>query len=304
MDGTEHYILDEYAEQVFRSNGSYGYYEGFYLDGKKLADGTDYQSSEGSTVITIFSETLENAGEGTHTIAAEFHENKGSATADETPDGTLKRTAQNYTVKLKPTPAPAQPTPAAPSAAPGTQPTDKPVTQPTDAPGTQATDAPQATDKPSAQPTATPTKVQTVTIEVHVVDEQDEPVADATVELHSAPQTTVTNAAGGATFKGVEFGQHTLYAKENGKTASVAFSLASGANSSAAYNNGVVTAAPGATVRLTVRLANGELTILSAESTIPQTGDNTQIGLYLCMMTVSVLGLGFVCARRKRKYVQ
>lgn len=99
LDGSEHYVLTSYTNQVFRSEGEYMYFVAFYLDGEKLTEGVDYSSNEGSTVITIFAETFQNAGTGTHTIAAEFFE-KDNASGSSKPDGTLKRTAQNYTVDL------------------------------------------------------------------------------------------------------------------------------------------------------------------------------------------------------------
>lgn len=79
------------TELMFRSEGTYGDFMAFYLDGVKLVEGEDYDSSEGSTKITIRSQTFANLNNGTHTIAAEFREN-----ADE--DGIMKRTAQNLTI--------------------------------------------------------------------------------------------------------------------------------------------------------------------------------------------------------------
>ena len=81
--------------KVFRSNGIYGDFVAFYLDGRKLVEGTDFDSEEGSTKITIRSQTFKNAGNGQHTIAAEFRAGKD-------PDGEMKRTAQNVTVSGAP----------------------------------------------------------------------------------------------------------------------------------------------------------------------------------------------------------
>ena len=53
---------------VFRSEGTYSDFVDFYLDGKKLTEGTDYDSEEGSTKITVRAQTFRNAGVGTHTI--------------------------------------------------------------------------------------------------------------------------------------------------------------------------------------------------------------------------------------------
>ena len=79
------------AGVLFRSEGAFGDFVAFFLDGKKLVKGTDYDADEGSTRITIRAQTFKNAGNGTHTIAAEFRAG-GQA------DGEMKKTAQNVTV--------------------------------------------------------------------------------------------------------------------------------------------------------------------------------------------------------------
>lgn len=76
---------------LFRSEGAYGEFVAFYLDGKKLVEGQDYDSSEGSTRIVIQSQTFKNAGNGTHTISAEFR-------TGGTADGEMHRTSQNVEV--------------------------------------------------------------------------------------------------------------------------------------------------------------------------------------------------------------
>lgn len=83
--------MDSYTDQVFRSNGEYGQFVDFWLDGEKLVEGEDYISEEGSTKITIQAQTFRNAGRGTHTLAAEFRTG-----GSENLDSELKRTAQNY----------------------------------------------------------------------------------------------------------------------------------------------------------------------------------------------------------------
>lgn len=76
---------------VFRSEGAFGEFVAFYLDGEKLVKDQDYTAEEGSTRIVIRAQTFKNAGAGIHTIAAEFRA-AGSA------DGEMKSTAQNVTV--------------------------------------------------------------------------------------------------------------------------------------------------------------------------------------------------------------
>ncbi|OUQ78640.1 hypothetical protein B5E43_07715 [Flavonifractor sp. An100] len=82
--------LTEFTDQVFESRGELGEFQDFWLDGEKLVEGVDYIAEEGSTKITIKAQTFQNAGGGTHTIAAEFRVNG-------TVNGELKRAAQNYT---------------------------------------------------------------------------------------------------------------------------------------------------------------------------------------------------------------
>ena len=91
QDEAGEFILEKAQEEVFWTDGSYGYFLDFWLDGEKLVEGEDYESEEGSTKITIYAQTFKNAGKGTHTIAAEFREG-------DPVDGTLKRAAQNYTL--------------------------------------------------------------------------------------------------------------------------------------------------------------------------------------------------------------
>ena len=83
--------LTAYEDQVFRSQGTYGEFYKFYLDGRELVEDQDFKSEEGSTKITIYAQTFRTAGEGTHTIAAEFRTDKSDT-------NTVKKAAQNYTV--------------------------------------------------------------------------------------------------------------------------------------------------------------------------------------------------------------
>lgn len=83
--------MTSYADQVFRSNGTFSYFYKFYLDGRELTLGRDYTAEEGSTKITIQAQTFRNSGSGTHTIAAEFRTDKDDS-------NTVKTAAQNYTI--------------------------------------------------------------------------------------------------------------------------------------------------------------------------------------------------------------
>ena len=73
---------------LFVTAGDYASFEAVWLDGVKLTEGAgaDYISEEGSTRITIRTQTLRDAGNGTHTFAAEFRDENDN----------LRRAAQNY----------------------------------------------------------------------------------------------------------------------------------------------------------------------------------------------------------------
>jgi len=82
--------ITSYRDYTFEVDNAYSDFVAFFLDGDKLAEGVDYVSAEGSTRITIRSQTLSKAGTGTHTIAAEFR-------VEGKPDNDMTKAAQNYT---------------------------------------------------------------------------------------------------------------------------------------------------------------------------------------------------------------
>lgn len=101
VNGDHNYVLKETGDQVFRSNGEFADFVDFWLNGEKLVEGVDYDVSEGSTRITIRSQTFENKAnqDGSNTIAAEFRTNGGDPNG--THEGELKRTAQNFTMDVQ-----------------------------------------------------------------------------------------------------------------------------------------------------------------------------------------------------------
>ena len=88
--GTRDYLLAVPSEQMFVSNGQFGEFIDFWLNGEKLVEGEDYTKESGSTRITIRKQTFEKkANRGTNTISAEFRVQGDQAKE-------LKRTAQNF----------------------------------------------------------------------------------------------------------------------------------------------------------------------------------------------------------------
>jgi len=90
-----------YTDQIFEIDHEFINWTGlFFLNGKimvnkaDVADGEpyDYEAEEGSTKITILSQTFENEGTGNHTIAAEFRDENGKGNI-------MTKGTQNYKVE-------------------------------------------------------------------------------------------------------------------------------------------------------------------------------------------------------------
>lgn len=99
-ENSHEFVLENIEEdQLFVSNGNYGEFVDLWLNGEKLyydendLDNSDYTKEEGSTRITIKSQTFENKANqnGTNTIAMEFRNNNNE----------VNRTAQNFNIKNK-----------------------------------------------------------------------------------------------------------------------------------------------------------------------------------------------------------
>jgi hypothetical protein len=86
-------VVTVIQDQVFEVQGGFQEFMDFWLDGEKLAEDTDYIAEDGSTRITIRSQTFSHYGAGAHTIAAEFRVD-GDVNKD------LRRAAQNYALNL------------------------------------------------------------------------------------------------------------------------------------------------------------------------------------------------------------
>lgn len=74
------------SDQIFVSLREYDEFVDFYLNGNILEENIDYNHEEGSTKITILSNTFSSLNSGIHTISAEFR----------TQDNVLTTTSQNF----------------------------------------------------------------------------------------------------------------------------------------------------------------------------------------------------------------
>ena len=114
-------VMTAYSDQVFEIKGELPEFIDFWLDGKKMEKDVDYEATEGSTKITIYNQTFQQAGTGSHTIAAEFRVN-GDVNKD------LKKAAQNYVMETNSGETKPSTTPGtAPGTGTGTTPGVEPV---------------------------------------------------------------------------------------------------------------------------------------------------------------------------------
>jgi hypothetical protein len=99
------FVLAEYADEVFWSEGGLVQFVDLWLNGEKLTEGEDYIAENGSTKITIYAETFSDKAnkDGANTIAAEFRTTDKSSTNTSTNTNELKRTAQNFRIEIKQT---------------------------------------------------------------------------------------------------------------------------------------------------------------------------------------------------------
>ena len=88
--GIRHRIKRDFEDEIFISNGPFDEFYALWFNGDELRIDEDYFAEEGSTKITIRSQTFQKYNEGTHTIVAEFRTNEGE----------LNITAQVVTVDL------------------------------------------------------------------------------------------------------------------------------------------------------------------------------------------------------------
>ena len=74
------------------------------MDGTPLVQDKDYSVKKGSTIVTIYSATLENLSDGTHTITVEFADGKSEFTLKVEQPAATANTADEATATATPTP--------------------------------------------------------------------------------------------------------------------------------------------------------------------------------------------------------
>ena len=274
--GNHDYVLKNTKDQLFVSTGVLGEFQDLWLNGEKLVDGVDYTKVSGSTRITVRSQTFKNKlQEGTNTIAAEFR-------VDGDKNKELKRTAQNFRLEIKGGNGGGSKKHSGGGSGSGSS--------------NESTALSGATAATGA--VAGAVAFDGVKFVARVMDANNQPMASTTVELHSTPQTALTNVSGYATFNPVEFGTHTFIVKDSAGNvlATKEFELQEG--NSVVINGSKMTAKNGSTVALSLKVENGELAFVSAVAT----GDHEQPVVWMVMLLSCLVILGVVGYRKRNMW--
>ena len=278
-NGNYDFVVRSWDDQLFVSRGELNEFVDLWLNGEKLIDGTDYTKVRGSTRITVRSQTFKNKAkrEGTNTIAAEFRVNGDR-------NGELKRTAQNFRLDIK------EDTAADNNSGSNTGNSGKKHSSGGSGSGSSSDNA-----VTTATTAADVTAFDGVKFVARVMDANNQPMASTTVELHSTPQTALTNVSGYATFNPVEFGTHTFIVKDSAGNvlATKEFELQEG--NSVVINGSNMVAKNGSTVALSLKVENGELAFVSAVAT----GDHEQPIVWMVMLLSCLVILGVVGYRKR-----
>ena len=293
------YLADASRDQIFSSQADYLTYpeypnsqmhnfKALWLNGQKLEEGTDYVAEQGSTVITIRSQTFANKANrnGANTIAMEFRAN-GSENGD------LKRTAQNFYMDQNT------------SFSSGGGSSHSSAAGTSSQSGSQSGTAAAASGAAGNDPFAVSGSAN---LTIRVLDANGSAMVGVTVVLQSTPRSTVTDSVGRAVFTNVEFGQHTISVVKNGQTlATSQFVLVKSADT--AVVNGAVYCPDGGNAAFSVHVTNvGTVTLdegsavklASGTAGMPQTGDDSHLLAWAILLGAAVLASGAMLIRAKK----
>lgn len=170
-------------------------------------------------------------------------------------------------------------------------------------------------------------EIKSITFVGILVDEDGKALVDRIVEIHSVVQTGRTDENGSFQFNSVEFGKHTIFVKDdNGNIiAQREFNITQGSPLSLKGND--VIAENGSIFTIKMQLDNDKLTFLNIEEgnkapvintdmnnestyieednvTIPNTGDDSNIALWIILLLASITGLAITAhsGYKQRKY--
>lgn len=268
---TNVYIQGSDAEIVITCSIPKQYFVDVTVDGI-LVDPSNYTVVEGSTVLTFASSYLDTLTPGNHAVAMNYDINGRSK-------------VMTTTIKVKPAP------------------TSEPV-RPTQKPnhaGSSNGNGNSNGNNNRPAPAPVPHRPSPVPMTAHLVDVNDAPMHNYTLEMHSNPMTAVLNENGLASFKNIEAGDHTMYLKdESGSTiASKAVKIAF--SDSYSISGNVINVQENRSFTLNVRYANDELILLSVEGGSPITGDQTDMMMWVLLMLSALTGIVIMVSKKRNR---
>ena len=264
--GGYHYVLEDVTEdQVFTSWGEYEDFVDLWLNGEKLVKDVDYIYESGSTVITIRSQTFDGANTGNE------YENRNTIAMEFRNKQGGNNNGGDHKKDLRRT-----------------------------SQNFYIVNQQQVTPEP--QPDPQPVLPPYVVINGTVVDEQNQPMADVIVELHSKVQTATADANGKVKFNDVEYGAHTAYIKDKAgkELGTVKFTLVEG--SKAGRDGSTITAPRGSAVNITMKISSAKKSaeIDDVKVETPNTADHSNAGRFLYILFGSLfLGIAAFILRNK-----
>lgn len=286
--GTYDYVLQDSGDQLFTSEGVLNEFMDLWLNGEKLVEGEDYTKENGSTKITIRSQTFANKAnkEGMNTLSAEFRVD-GDLTKD------LKRAAQNFRLDIQDNGGSGNGSSGDGSGSGSS--------------GGSSGSGSSGSDSFGSDSSGGSSDSNTATLVMRLVNGEGNPLAGLTAELHSTPKITKTNQNGIAIFRKVESGSHTLYVKDKrgNLLASKSFELVFGDTANLTGNQ--VTVKGGGISTLTVQVSGNEMTFLGVQEgdvyrVVPaQTGDSANPVLWLALVLVCGAAIAGYYVYRKRR---
>ncbi len=330
-------------DDIYHLNPDYNSeFKKLWLNGQELTDG--YDVDNGSTKITVKAQTIQNNDQGRNTISAEYNvkDERGEHLKLVSQNYYINIKPQKEPTEKpeEPTVKPEEPTvkPDEPTTEKPTEPVEKPdkpagpiqkPDKPTEKPDkpTEESDKPTgSTEKPNSSTTkpgsstanpngesnneitSTPSSTAPVsgkiTLRVKAEDQNNTPLGNVELELHSTPKTVVTDNSGNALFEDVEFGTHTIYVKKSDGEEMISKNFEIVAGNSVGINGDKITVSANSDILLKIKVNNGEISFEDVTlSATPKTGDNTNIALWITLLLLALAGIGVAMIRVKsRKY--
>ena len=298
-----HYVIDDnkLSGKTFKSPyGLEAEFLTFWLNGKELVKGRDYDATEGSTVLTFKDNADNYTISGRNTISIEARNGNNNrlhsksdyvGTANSGSQLEQHRTSQNVYL-YKPETKPVDPTPTP-------TPTPSPIPS---GPSSGGERLPSGTSNTASSTESETAKQEGGSITFVFKTPEGEAVQWLNIELHSRVQKGVTDEKGSVTFNGIEDGRHSVYAynSEGKLLAKKSFRLSN--NGTALTVNGKTYNMEAFKVTITVNEdvsagagLNDDGTVIESDAVVTDAGKaESHISYIVIMMLAAVIALGAV----------